>query len=278
MENTKDNFEQAVEALTQKPAVEIKPVVEETPVAAAPAIPEPTVAKEDPAIAAKFAALARKEKELLQEREQFKKMQEKLAEIEAQDKLWQEDPFKALEAKGLDYEKLTHRILNGSAKEDKLSAVEKKLLELEQAQKAREEAEVKAKHQATIENFKNEISTYVEENNQKFELLHATNSKSLVYEVTEQWYQTHGEVLTIPEACEKVEQYLENSLVDKIVNLSKVKAKMGTKEPAAAPQQTAETKKETVTLTNDSSTSPRVSNVSTEQDAFDMAVKMLKRK
>lgn len=284
----KDEITQALETMNlaskQEVPAEAAPPIVEAPTSVQTA-PTPET-KEEPKkeeipqelLSPKFAAISRKERELAQKEREIAQREEKLKAREEDESLWEADPFKALEKKGLDYEKLTQRVLGG--KEDKLTLVEKKLLKMEQEQKQREEMEARQQVQEKIETFKTHISDYVDSNAEKYEFIAGTQLKNLVFEVTEQYYETHGKVLSIEEACDYVENYLEKQ-AETIVGLKKVQAKLlnsKSKSPEKTPAPAVEqSKKETqITLTNDASTAPKSPYVSSREDEFDQALKLLK--
>lgn len=230
---------------------------------------------EENAAAAKFAALSRREKAIkAQEKalaEKVKAMEARMQEIEGLTKdetkyisaeEFKKNPYKYMKNSDIKLETLAELALNDGVKtpetmaqeleaklEAKVKAMEAKLAEKE----AKEEQE---RIEAALHGFKTQLTEYVN-TAEDYELIRATDSVELVYEVIEQHCEAtidpetgKGIVLSNKEACDMVEKYLldqEKARIEKYRNLNKIK---GMLEPST--QKVEQTVKEpsTNTLTN----------------------------
>jgi hypothetical protein len=204
---------EVVESEVQSPSEEIvadaqaaENLAPETKEAAPPEKkPEPTQSEEDKRFAAKFAALARKEKALQQQMKQVKAWEEakkaeevqksapapKEAPVKPLERRLKENPFETLKELGIDYETLTRMALNdGKAtpeiqmelmKQDIREQIKAEMagdLEELKAFKAQTEKERKEKAEKDqeqtqaqqISNFKGEINDYLSKNKETYEL------------------------------------------------------------------------------------------------------------
>jgi hypothetical protein len=240
-----------------------------TPEASAPPAAKPT---KD--LSAEFAALARREKAIVQKQKEaaarektfaereaaIKAREEKLAEA---DKMWNTDLFKSLEARGLDYNKITKMYLEGQAAPPKAAvdpgeAVSKALADFEkkQAEKeaAREAADKKSQEeraaqdqvalQQAYEKFKGEVATHIKTNENDYELINLYDQADLVVDTIQQHFDNTQNVLSIKEASEMVEKYLEGEAQKALKS-----KKLGAKAPEAKKEET-KSSAPTKTLTN----------------------------
>ena len=197
--------------------------------------------------ASKFAALSRKEK-ALRDREaeyesKFEEMERRLAEYETQsqepevdwEQLLRRDPLKALEEAGLGYDKLTELALNdGKLTPDmQMSAMReeierdyrRKFEDLEERLQAKEEAEAEEYYNSVQENFQHEIGNFINENNEAYELINASEADTLVYDVIEEHYNETGRILDLKDAADAVESYLEEE-AGKLMKLKKLSGRL----------------------------------------------------
>ena len=242
--------------------------------------------------ASKFAALSRKEKALRDKeadyQSKFEDMERRLAEYEAKNKepevdweqLLRRDPLKALEEVGLGYDKLTELALNdgkltpdmqlAAMREEIESDYRRKFEELEGRLTEKEQAEQEAYYDSVQENFQNEISNFVEQNQDKYELIEASDANALVFDVIEEHYNETGRVLDIGEAADAVESYLEEE-AGKLMKLKKISSRLG-----IDPRELEEL--EQVTLSNDHSAQVQYDGASrllSEEESKARAAKML---
>ena len=242
--------------------------------------------------ASKFAALSRKEKALRDKeadyQSKFEDMERRLAEYEAKNKepevdweqLLRRDPLKALEEVGLGYDKLTELALNdgkltpdmqlAAMREEIESDYRRKFEELEGRLTEKEQAEQEAYYDSVQENFHNEINNFVEQNQDKYELIEASQANALVFDVIEEHYNETGRVLDIGEAADAVESYLEEE-AGKLMKLKKISSRLG-----VDPRELEEL--EQVTLSNDHSAQVQYDGASrllSEEESKARAARML---
>jgi hypothetical protein len=260
------NEMQAAMALLNAPGV----TPSATPAApvATPETPEapkaPTDAKLTESTSQRFAALARREQQLVKERQAIAAEKTRIASLEAkikelteqQESIKQQarlNPRKALEYLGTNYEDITNHFLKGEAVtpelvagvvEEKLTAFQKQQIEEREAEKkAAEEAKrlsTQAEADRTINEFKSDLRTYLDQNKDKYELISLYDSQDAVYETIEQYFAKEKKILSADEAAEMVEKQLEElakrlSATEKYGSLV-TPAKPESKTPNAQPR------------------------------------------
>jgi len=184
--------------------------------------------------AAKFAALTRKEKEIRQRETQY---QQELTKIKAEReeltkwrgekdtsesqlaKRAKDNPLKFLEEQGFTFEDLMKMQLNEQNptpemlikrnREELESGYKKELQELRDSMAAKEEKEAQTKYEQTVSGFKNEISEFIDGNEDAYELIRMNDAKELVFDVIQEYYQNTGRVLSIEDAAKHTEGHLE---------------------------------------------------------------------
>lgn len=208
---------------------------------------EPQESSNQDQFASKFAALSRKEKALrdkeLEYDSKFEEMQKKLEDYESKNKepevdwqtLLRKDPLRALEDIGLGYDKLTELALNDgkltpemqlkSMREDIEGDYKKKFEELENRLNEKEEKEQEDYYNQVQDNFLGEIGDFINQSDETYELIQASNSNELVYDVIEEHYNETGRVLDIKEAADAVEGYLEEE-ANKLMKLKKLSSRL----------------------------------------------------
>lgn len=225
----------------------------------APEVPaEPQKAKEDP-LSSQYATLARKERALRAQIQQFKAEQAKF-EQERQSKPSQPeidlskyidrerlkaDPLSVFADAGLSYDELTQAILNQSqiqtdprvnAQLARMEAEIKAAREEAKALRDAQESAQKQSYQQALNQIKADASKLVF-TDPNFELIKATNSIGDVVELIEETFKTDGELLTVEEACQKVEDHLYEEAM-KLAKIKKLQQKLAA---TAAPQSTGVT-------------------------------------
>ena len=208
---------------------------------------EPQEESSQDQFASKFAALSRKEK-ALRDREadyesKFEEMERRLAEYEAQsqepevdwEQLLRRDPLRALEEAGLGYDKLTELALNdgkltpdmqmAAMREEIERDYRRKFEDLEERLQAKEEAEAEEYYNSVQENFQYEIGNFINENNETYELINASEADTLVYDVIEEHYNETGRILDLKDAADAVESYLEEE-AGKLMKLKKLSGRL----------------------------------------------------
>lgn len=201
----------------------------------APATPQPVEAKteaslqtteapkQDERFASKFAALAKQEKRIAEEKRALKEREARIAQYEKAKELAKSNPEEWLKIGDVSYEDITNYYLTGKPKEEDpglkaLKEVEALKQAQEKAEKLKQESELKAKVDAHIE----EQVSFIKANATDYELINNFDVYSLVFDVQNEYYQTHKKVLSNKEAADKVEKYLESE-VKKLGSVKKLK-------------------------------------------------------
>ena len=229
----------------------------------------------------RFAALTKREKKLVEERAKMKELENRVKEYEG---IKEQGVAKALEAFGFSIDDVINYALGEDAEAfkepvDPNEQLRKEFEEYKQsieqkeqdAIKARQEAEQKQIDQA-ITNHKDAIAETISKNSEKYELIASQGQQELVWEVTEAHFNETGEILSIEDAADKVESYLEAE-VQKLLKLKKFGKKEVEVEQPVKDTKVPESKTLTSNLT--SSTPIKESTVSHE-DSLKKAAELLK--
>ena len=240
----------------------------------------PDVSQETPAVetkkpedklAPKFAALARREKEIVEKEKAAAEREKKFQDYERRIKEAEDDPLAALEALGLTYDKLTDHILSGKKNNPDSKAIKELQKKLEDSEKRALEREQTAKQQEEqriLANFKNSQREHIKNAGETYELVNALGRHEDVFEVAQEYYKTHGKVLSHDEAAKLVEDYLEKEIAP-FKNVKKL-SRLFVPETNGTPQAPAKpgTKPESVSKTQQPKTlSNALSQVATEPEA-----------
>lgn len=210
--------------------------------------------KKDPA-SARFGALSRKEKEL---RSQMSDFDRRMKEFEARENALKEKetrfsqakrPLDLLKEMGYTYADVTQDLL-GTYQEPEPDPLDEKLkphrerwekVESESEKLAREVEELKnqlvlKEQQETYKQVVGEIRSILNDQD-KYELTNAMGDEGLqlVQEVILEYFQQNEVLLDYAEACDIVEQYYENEIMNRVLNTKKLKSRVQP-TPAASPQ------------------------------------------
>jgi len=250
-------------------------VIEQTAQSVTEQVPQPVEPPKplEDKLSSKFAALTRKEKaikaresELVKQQNDYAKQLEAIKaeneklkqEFEGYKRSIKESPLKKLEEEGLTFEQLTDMQLNNQNPTPEM-LIQRVRSELESAYKADLEslkaqlAEKERKQQEdvesrTINQYKAQIGEHVTGNMDKYELLNITYDKEaasdLIYEVAEQFYNAEGRLLSVEEAADYAEKYLEEE-AKKLTQAKKFKPQ----QPVTPAKQQSD-KKQSMTLSN----------------------------
>lgn len=246
---------------------------------AAPATPAATEK-----IAPSLSILVQREKKALElerkakvREQEYATRSQSLAEREAKlkefEELWEKNPLKAIEARGSSYKALTELAMNDGnvpvehevkKLKDELDAIRKSQEDgvRQQAEGAKRQAE--ADEAKVIENFKGEISKYLEENAKKYELTIFDGKQDLVYEVIDEHFTRtfdqetgRGEILSKDAAADKVEKWLRETKYAKAPELEFFKSTLSPQQPKPEVKQELKfSPKPSRTLTNQLSATP----------------------
>lgn len=223
--------------------------------------------------APKFAALSRKEKELrLREQQNEEKFAKRQADLEAREKalgeqdakaqararLKKEKPLEFLSEEGLTYEEITKAILGNpeiskedkveqliAAQQEQIASLAKKLEDKDKReQEEKEKAELSAvekKHSETISGFKGEIDTFLKSSTDyEFLMNNPFNEDPVdaVYETVSEYYKEHKTILSVKEAADLVEKYVE-AQVEKLAKTKKGSTKFTPSKEEPTKQEAA---------------------------------------
>lgn len=233
------------------------------PDAIEPAAQEPSQKQEDPQTSQEWARLARQEKAIrakAQASEQALKAREaalaaKEAELAAKDatykseyvpkSLFKQNAAQALAEAGTSYDELVQQMLNSQPinlqVEYEMNKLRNQVEELKQAnaeaRKASQDQQTQA-YQAAVNQIRADARKLVK-SDPAFETIKATNSVNDVVELIERVYQKDGELLSVEEAAEQVEDYLlEESM--KLTKINKIRQRIGLNAQTASTK-TAQT-------------------------------------
>ncbi len=263
------------------------------PAAEAPEEPKPVERASE-----RFAALARKEAEIVRRQREMKsrevELQKQAEAIKAFESFKQSaklKPLDALKELGLTYEDVTSYVLNGEkptpvdearAVRDELEAFKKQQAE-ERARAVAAEKDRAARESASlIEQFRGEVRDFVAKNADAYELTALYKQEALVAQVIESHYaQQKGQekrLLSYAEAAEAVEKHLEDE-VRKAQTAKKFAAKAApAPDPATTPAAT-ETQRKSTTLSNalTASTPAATNRARTEEERVAAAIAAMER-
>ena len=167
--------------------------------------------------------IAKQQSELRKERKSLEEQRQKISSSsldELREKA-SKNPLEAIEALGLDYNKITEFVLNGSGEESLSKKQESRIAMLERKLTERDELETTEQHRSKINQFKENIKNELSSQTDKYELINTGEEYETVYEVILQCHQETGKMLTLDEAADLVENNLETNLQAQLEKLSK---------------------------------------------------------
>lgn len=256
--------------------------------AVAPTAPAPETVVADPQkeqISPKFAAIARRERELQKMRNQIA-VEKKALEVEKarytpnsyipKDQ-FSKDPWGTLQQAGVTYDQLVAQVLNQPANTPEAQAqvkIQAELAEIKAAQlKVQEDmtAREKQQYEQAINVIRQDVKAIVE-TDPNYETIKESGSVEAVVKLIEKTHEEDGRILSVEEAAKIVEEYLIEESI-KVANYRKVREKINP-PPAvtAAPTSFAAKKQSLVeklqsqqkqntqlkTITNSATDSPKV--------------------
>lgn len=257
--------------------------------------PEETLKPQD-FLAPKFAALTRKEKmvraeaaRVAAERAEIQKMRE---EYESKSKASQEsesafiqklkaNPLKALKEHGYDFEKLMEMQLNDENPtpqmqmqmlEEKLRAeMEEKYGKLTETLKEKETREAQEQYDRAVNGYKAQITDFVTQNADTYELILNNAATDLLYETAEEYWKQYGEVPDNKKIADAVEAHLEEQ-ANQIFKLKKFQKLQPKTEPKAIDTKAAPTLSNTLSAEVPKSGTKQLS----EQQSLELAASLLR--
>jgi dimeric dUTPase (all-alpha-NTP-PPase superfamily) len=287
---------QTLESTETKPETTTEtPVQEAIPNEAA----KPEVKEElpkDDEFTKKLNWLAKKERKLQEEKAAAKALKEEIEQLRRENegyKSWKDglkkNPLKNLKSEGISFEDLTAQALSGDQENDRLLALQQQLEELKNElggyRKINEEKEIqaqKAQEEYAVNAFKAEIGAFIDTSTDH-ELIKSLDQKDLVYNVIEEQYDQTGRILSLKEAADLVEGYLEKKVEEdaaRLTRTNKYKSKFASKFLIEAKAEEAPAKAEStqprVTLTNKTESSPRMARELTREERLREAASLLR--
>lgn len=232
------------------PEVQAQPPTEQV---ATPPVVEPVITTEvkpevkGPKDGTRFAAMAKKEQRLRLRQEELKKtdaeLQTKLAEVKKFEQLRQaakSNPLAVMEELGLTYDELTNFVINGAQPVNEVKA-ELERFKAEQVEDKRksveaEKARIDAEDKEVIQAFNQEVTEFVKQAGEKFELVNHFGQHQLVIDVIEENYKQNGRVINKEEAADIVEEYL----LGEVEKATKTKKWLARQQPVPAVKQPVE--------------------------------------
>lgn len=214
----------------EPPPVEVAPAGQEGAKEATPPQPPETKEepKQDPNFSSRFAALTRKEREIVQKERSLKEAQ---AKVQAYEKALQEaksNPIALLQAAGFkdleDYLKVV-TMDAPPAHEQKLSEIENKILNYEKQMKEAAQRQHEAAKQHQLNQIHQGISDFIDQNSDQYELIKEYNAVGDVWNLIERVYiETKGAThLTMEQAAAEVEKYYFDRAQEEQQRLSRIK-------------------------------------------------------
>jgi len=232
---------------------------------AAEAAPAPVPEKPKERASDKFAALARKEAEVYRRQQAVKQQQAEIARQAEEIRAFQEmkrqavmNPVEALKQLGLTYEQVTEYLMNDNrpTPSAEVMSLKQELDEFKRQQQSEQRrlleeqrSRMEAEHQQTVEQFRSEVSDYIAEHAETYELTALYGGASLVSDVIEEHFKQTQKLMTTAEAAKLVEEHYED-LARKAQATKKFAV---TQQKAASPQVPQQTQAPRMgpTLTND---------------------------
>jgi hypothetical protein len=230
---------------------------------------EKAEAKVEPKESQRFAALARKERALVEEsrklsqaREQLTQQYQAIQAFEEAAKAAKLNPVGVLQALGVSQEELGQFLLNGGepAPENQLAALQAEIEGLKsQRQRDEEAAQLQAQQaqqteeQKLLTEFQTEVATFVKTKPDDYEFVLAYGQEPLVAEVIREAYEQTGELIEFKQAADMVEEHL-SAQIEKAAKLKKFVSKFATPSGDKKPSPPA-LQAPTRTLTNQHSAS-----------------------
>ena len=226
-------------------------------------VAEPKAEPQDD-FSSKFAALSRKERDLLQRERAFKERESRLSKYEEVEKHKSQNPMAVLETYGITFEQLLdHQLKETASPEDKkYNTLEETVRQLKAKLDEEEERKKQDGINKEIDTFRQSITKALDGDNETFALIKSTGSESAVFDAVREAimqdpesYQTRADAeALIPQMAAAIEKQLEETL-GKVKELPKVRRLLGIEEIAAKAVSDTQTQAKDiaapeVTLTN----------------------------
>lgn len=272
------------EPAAEAPVAPQKAAPKQQPLDETPAKSEEAAQKPDP-FKSKFEQLQKEWSKLDAERNEFKTLRKELSELKAARDQAKISPSKMLEFFGLSQEQFTQQLIKtgGELSDEAKLALEAK----QEVEKLRAEREAEQKQaqehqkQQALDKWRSDVAQFLQKS-EEHELANNIGAVDAVMNVIHKHYaDTYdpttgtGEVLSLKQAADVVEQHLEQDLFEKLLKTNKLQKRLGTtprtKSETPRPSQTSASK----TLTGTMSPQTQASKPLTDADRFDAALRML---
>ena len=152
------------------------------------------------------------------------------------------DPVGVMMDTGMSYDDLTNHFMNQQPRdprtESTISKLEAKILALETAQddsKKNYQTQQQAAYEAAVNQIRADAKNLIS-SDPSFGIIKATNSINDVVELIQETYKQDGILLSVEEAAQEVETYLEEEAV-KLTNIDKIKKRLQTASTAQVKTQ-----------------------------------------
>ena len=245
--------------------------------------------QEDPKFAARFAALSRKEKELINREKAFKENQVKLAAYEKALQSAKQNPLEYLQAAGLTLEQALEQIISKDepiTEATRLKQIEQKVHDYEEAIKKQREDQIEYEKSTQLNQIKQSINQFVNENAETYELIKEYNAIDDVWSVIERTFiESKGKThLTIEQASKAVEDQLFEEANKEAERIARLKKLQKNQQVSSAIDSIEVSKLDKVsktapTLTNQSVSAPtELKKFKTREESLADAAKLLKWK
>lgn len=256
----------------------VEPVVQSSEAGPVDPIPEPKPVEKKDKSSSRFAALARKDKEIRQRAadaekaaREIKAREEALAAREARWTTAKKRPMEALKELGFTYADITQDVL-GAYEAPPVDPVDEKLNPVkEQFTKEQRERE---RLQSELDQLKQELTNERRQkayeagikairetvaNADRYELISTMGEEGveLVRDTVVEYWDRYQQELSLEEAADMVEKYYEEQYVDKIASTKKLQSRVAPKAPVSTPPVTKEVTAPKPTLSNSLSTAPK---------------------
>lgn len=260
-------------------------------VEAAPVVEPPKVEDKKESNSAAISAIAKEKRRVLAMKRQMdteramlrKEMDDMKRERESWAKI--SNPIEALQAKGWSYKDATDYVLNNKemtpelqvkAVRDEIASFKKEQQEKDQLAQQRQAEEAKKRVEETISTFKENITDYISNNAETYELINLHGQQDAVFDTIEVYFNRTQKVMTMKEACDHVEKYLEEQVERTIKDTKKFKSRFTQPEVKKEEKLTANQAR---TLSNNmTSSAPSLLPAKTEADRIKRALAVLDTK
>lgn len=212
--------------------------------------PEPEVPKEDPEFAKRFAALAKKERDVLAQADRIKADLEHVSDYRRKAELAKTDPIKFIEEHGLKFNDLVDFQLNHGkfTPEQQFAKMQARIDELVSERDQEKQTHKQIEEQKNVDTFKGEQKKYLQGKEEIYELLNKYDASDMVYDIRNAHYVEtsknggEGEILDVDKVAADVEKYLEDQL-EKATSTKKFKSRYAsTKDKVEVKEEGTQTK------------------------------------